>query len=70
MLMLRLVFRCNNVIFFSPMGNYVRDIYSVLWNIASVYHIVTIRVICTSWAHVWRLQFCLLGLGYDMLDTL
>jgi hypothetical protein len=45
MLMLRLVFRCNNVIFFSPMGNYVRDIYSVLWNIASVYHIVTIRVI-------------------------
>jgi hypothetical protein len=43
--MLRLVFRYNNVIFFRPMGHYVRDIYSVLANVAYVYHIVTIRVI-------------------------
>jgi hypothetical protein len=31
----------------------------------SVYHIVTIRVNETSWAHVWRLRFCYLGMGYD-----
>jgi hypothetical protein len=31
----------------------------------SVYHIVTIRVNETSWAHVWRLHFRYLGTGYD-----
>jgi hypothetical protein len=31
----------------------------------SVYHIVTIRVNETSWAHVWRLRFRYLGMGYD-----
>jgi hypothetical protein len=30
-----------------------------------VYHIVTIRVNKTSWAHVWRLHFRYLGTGYD-----
>jgi hypothetical protein len=31
----------------------------------SVYHIVTIRVNETSWAHVWRLHSHYLGTGYD-----
>jgi hypothetical protein len=31
-----------------------------------VYHIVTIRVNETSWAHVWRLRSRYLGTGYDM----
>jgi hypothetical protein len=31
----------------------------------SVYHIVTIRVNETSWAHVWRLRSLYLGTGYD-----
>jgi hypothetical protein len=31
-----------------------------------VYHIVTIRVNDTSWAHVWRLRSCYLRMGYDM----
>jgi hypothetical protein len=31
----------------------------------SVYHIVTIRVNETSWAHVWRLRSSYLGTGYD-----
>jgi hypothetical protein len=31
----------------------------------SVYHIVTIRVNETSFAHVWRLRFRYLGTGYD-----
>jgi hypothetical protein len=31
----------------------------------SVYHIATIHVNETSWAHVWRLRFCYLGTGYD-----
>jgi hypothetical protein len=35
----------SSVIFFRPTGHYVRDIYSVLLNIASVYHIVAICVI-------------------------
>jgi hypothetical protein len=30
-----------------------------------VYHIVTIRVNETSWAHVWRLHSGYLGTGYD-----
>jgi hypothetical protein len=30
-----------------------------------VYHIVTIRVNETSWAHVWRIRFRYLGTGYD-----
>jgi hypothetical protein len=32
---------------------------------ASIYHIVAIRVNETSWAHVWRLRFLYLGTGYD-----
>jgi hypothetical protein len=52
-------------IFFRPMGHYVRDNYSVLWNMAPIYHIVTVRVIWTSWTHVWRLRFCFLRMGYD-----
>jgi hypothetical protein len=31
----------------------------------SVYHIVTIRVNETSWAHVWRLRSRYLRTGYD-----
>jgi hypothetical protein len=31
----------------------------------SVYHIVATRVNETSWAHVWRLHFRYLGMGYD-----
>jgi hypothetical protein len=31
----------------------------------SVYHIVTIRVNETSWAHIWRLHSRYLGTGYD-----
>jgi hypothetical protein len=34
----------------------------------SVYHIVTIHVNETFWAHVWRLRFRYLGTGYDNLD--
>jgi hypothetical protein len=30
-----------------------------------VYHIVTIRVNETSWAHVWRLRSHYLGMGFD-----
>jgi hypothetical protein len=33
----------------------------------SVYHIVTIRVNETSWAHVWRLHSRYLGTGYDSM---
>jgi hypothetical protein len=36
----------------------------------SVYHIVTIRVNETSWAHVWRLHSPYLGMGYDMMLSL
>jgi hypothetical protein len=32
----------------------------------SVYHIVAIRVNETSWAHVWRLRFRYLAMGYDI----
>jgi hypothetical protein len=32
----------------------------------SVYHILTIRVNETSWAHVWRLRSLYLGTGYDI----
>jgi hypothetical protein len=52
-------------IFFRPMGHYVRDNYFVLSNMAHVYHIVVVRVIWTSWAHVWRLHFYFLGMEYD-----
>jgi hypothetical protein len=31
----------------------------------SIYHIVTIHVNETSWAHVWRLRSRYLGMGYD-----
>jgi hypothetical protein len=31
----------------------------------SVYHIVTIRVNETSWAHVWWLRLLYLETGYD-----
>jgi hypothetical protein len=43
--MLRLVFCCNNVFFSILTGHYVRDNYSVLSNVALVYHIVVVRVI-------------------------
>jgi hypothetical protein len=33
----------------------------------SVYHIVTIHVNETSWAHIWRLRSRYLGTGYDRL---
>jgi hypothetical protein len=33
-----------------------------------VYHIVTIHVNETSWAHVWRLRSRYLETGYDMHD--
>jgi hypothetical protein len=42
----------------------------VLLNMESVYHIVTIRVNETSWAHVWRLRFRYLRTGYDKLGIL
>jgi hypothetical protein len=35
----------------------------------SVYHIVTIRVNETSWAHVWRLRSHCLGTVYDTQGT-
>jgi hypothetical protein len=35
----------------------------------SVYHIVTIGVSETSWAHVWRLRSAYLGMGYDIYST-
>jgi hypothetical protein len=41
----------------------------VLLNIESIYHIVTISVNETSWAHVWRLRFRYLGTGYDTSNT-
>jgi hypothetical protein len=34
----------------------------------SVYHIVTIHVNETSWAHVWRLRSRYLGTGYDIVS--
>jgi hypothetical protein len=33
----------------------------------SVYHIVTVCVNETSWAHIWRLHSRYLGTGYDKL---
>jgi hypothetical protein len=39
------IYRYLLVIFFRPMGHYVRDISSFNQNISYVYHIVTIRVI-------------------------
>jgi hypothetical protein len=36
---------------------------------APIYHIIIVRVICTSWAHIWRLHFCFLGMGYDILKA-
>jgi hypothetical protein len=61
-----MVYRCIDVIFFRPKGHSVRFKYFVLLNMASVYHIVAIRVNEISWAHVWRLCFRYLGTGYDM----
>jgi hypothetical protein len=43
--MLCLDFHSIDVNYFRPMGHYVRDITMFLSNIASVYHIVAIRVI-------------------------
>jgi hypothetical protein len=61
----RIVCRCIDVIFFRPKGHSVRNEYFVLLNMASVYHIIAIRVNETSWAHVWRLRFHYLRTGYD-----
>jgi hypothetical protein len=41
----------------------------MLLNMESVYHIITIRVNKTSWAHVWRLRSCYLRMGYDTLSV-
>jgi hypothetical protein len=60
-----IVCRCIDVNFFRPKGHSVRNKYFVFLNMASVYHIVTIRVNETSWAHVWRLHFSYLGTVYD-----
>jgi hypothetical protein len=60
-----LVCRCIDVIFFGPKGHSVMNKVLVLLNMESIYHIVTIRVNETSWAHIWRLRFCYLGTGYD-----
>jgi hypothetical protein len=44
--MLHLVFHCSDAFScFRPTGHYVRDNYSVLLNMAHVYHIVSVRVI-------------------------
>jgi hypothetical protein len=56
---------CIDVIFSRPKGHSVRDRYFVLLNMAFVYRIVAIRMNETSWAHVWRLRFRYLGMGYD-----
>jgi hypothetical protein len=61
----RLVFLMQWCIFFRPTGDYVRDNYSVLSIMAPVYYIVTVCVIWTSRAHVWRLHFHFLGMGYN-----
>jgi hypothetical protein len=37
----------------------------MLLNMESIYHIVTIRVNETSWAHVWRLRSLYLRTAYD-----
>jgi hypothetical protein len=62
--------RCIDVIFFRSEGHSVINKYFVLLNMTSVYHIVTIRVNETSWAHVWRLRFCYLRTGYDKLPII
>jgi hypothetical protein len=41
----------------------------VLLNMESGYHIVTICVNETLWAHVWRLHSRYLGTGYDIVDS-
>jgi hypothetical protein len=38
-------------------------------NMAHVYHIVTVRVIWTSWTHVWRLHFHFLKTWNDTAHT-
>jgi hypothetical protein len=53
---------CN---LFQTHGSLCKTYYLFIYNIASVYHIVTMRVIWTSWAHVWRLRSLFLGTGYD-----
>jgi hypothetical protein len=65
MLISRLVCRCIDVIFFGPKGHSIMNKVLVFLNMESVYHVVTIRVNETLWAHVWRLRFCYLGTGYD-----
>jgi hypothetical protein len=64
-LIIRIVYRCIDVIFFRPKGHSIINKYLVLPNMESIYHIVAIRVNETSWAHVWRLRFCYLRTGYD-----
>jgi hypothetical protein len=39
----------------------------MLLNMEFGYHIVAIRVIWASWAHVWRLRSLFLRTGYDMI---
>jgi hypothetical protein len=44
---------------------YFLQTHGSLSNMAPVYHIVVVRVIWTSWAHIWRLCFRFLKMGYD-----
>jgi hypothetical protein len=39
------IFLLQRCIFFRPTGHYVRDNYSVLLNMALVYHVIVVRVI-------------------------
>jgi hypothetical protein len=57
--------RCIDVIFFGPKGHFFNEYVLILLNMESVYHIVTIHVNKTSWAHIWRLRSPYLGMGYD-----
>jgi hypothetical protein len=46
-------------------GSFCNEYVLILLDMESVYHIVTIRVNETSWAHVWTLRSRYLGTGYD-----
>jgi hypothetical protein len=63
----RLTLSCHYiyVIFFGPKGHFVMNKYLCYWTWNLVIIYVTIRVIWTSWAHVWRLRSLFLGMGYD-----
>jgi hypothetical protein len=58
---------CN---FLWTQGSFCNKQVLILLSIESGYHIVTIRVNETSWAHVWRLCSHYLGMGYDTIPEL